>query len=118
MKLSTVSNPKATSSTDSEGPSNDTMEQQTDQTTVKKRPTWKRAGFPIYSLYQKYFSNDSTGWIVVKLVSELTEFTVQSIAFLMYNGFNPFDPHNQDNVYMAQKPETITVFGGILGWIH
>ena len=57
---------------------------------------------------------DTTGFIVTKFTSEITEFTVQSIALLIYNGFNPFDPNNENDVYLAEKPGAIAVFALIL----
>ena len=65
--------------------------------------------------YFKYFVNDTTGWIILKFMSECTEIMVQSQALLLYNGHYLFDPHiNKDSAYLANKPDFIVAFSVIL----
>ena len=47
-------------------------------------------------------------------MSECAEFVIQSLAFLQYNGYNLFDPHNEDGIYLALKPEFCRLFAGVL----
>eukprot|EP01084_Bolivina_argentea_P268089 455261_1 len=40
------------------------------------------------ALHGKYFADDTTGWILMKFISELTEFIIQSQVLFLYNGYN------------------------------
>eukprot|EP01083_Nonionella_stella_P016728 46723_1 len=68
----------------------------------------------LHHYYQRHFGDDSTGWIFLKIVGELPEFVLQTQAMLLYGGHYVFDPHNTNDVYLANKPHFIIVFAAIL----
>ena len=71
---------------------------------------WKR----IHSFWKKNFRNDTIFWLVMSFLCEIIEFVLQSLALLLYNGYNSFDPDHEEDVYLAAKSEFIIVFAGIL----
>ena len=68
----------------------------------------------IKEFFSRYLATDTTGWIIRKMMSECAEFVIQSLAFLQYNGYNLSDPHHEDGIYLALKPEFVCLFAGVL----
>ena len=54
-------------------------------------------------LYATYFAQDTTGWIIIAFISEITELLIQSDAMMVYNGYSIFDPNHEKNIYQANK---------------
>ena len=67
----------------------------------------------IMTFYFKLCGADTTGWILSKFVSEITEFLLQSNALLLYNGYNIMDPQEQ---HLAEKPNAIITFAAVLSF--
>ena len=63
------------------------------------------------SVYRHYFSADTAGWILRKLLSDLSEFVVVSLALLKANGYDVFDSENNP---LAEDPNTILAFTVVL----
>eukprot|EP01083_Nonionella_stella_P076677 209070_1 len=70
----------------------------------------------IKDIYHTYFDDDTTGWIILHITGELLEFFIQSQALLLYGGYNMWDPHHSNDIYLANKPEFITIFAVILAF--
>ena len=90
------------------------------KTSLKKQAVniWKLIyDSSLYSIYRKYFGVDTKGWIVVKTIRELIEIILQSQALLLYNGYNIFDSNNEDDIYLANKPQFIILFSCLLASI-
>eukprot|EP01083_Nonionella_stella_P081792 225519_1 len=68
------------------------------------------------SFYVKYLGSDTTGWIVISFISEISEFLLQSQALLLYNGYHLFDPHSTKDVYLPNKPQYIHLFAAIIAF--
>ena len=67
----------------------------------------------IKSRFGKMFLLDTTGWILVKFLTEIVEFTIQSKALFEYNGYSWTDP---DGAYTAKKPDAIISFAVIIAF--
>eukprot|EP01083_Nonionella_stella_P127286 385613_1 len=85
-------------------------------TTNKYKGTNERAFARIKDMYRTYFDDDKTGWIILHIVGELLEFFIQTSALLLYGGYNMWDPHHSNDIYLANKPEFIIVFSVILSF--
>eukprot|EP01083_Nonionella_stella_P064909 169637_1 len=85
-------------------------------TTNKYKGTNERAFARIKDMYRTYFDDDKTGWIILHIVGELLEFFIQTSALLLYGGYNMWDPHHSNDIYLANKPEFIIVFAVILSF--
>ena len=59
-------------------------------------------------MYNKYFKTDTTGWIILSFINELTEIILQSQALYLYNGYNVFDPNN--SVFYETKYAKLVFF--------
>eukprot|EP01083_Nonionella_stella_P226910 805389_1 len=68
------------------------------------------------TFWMKYMSNDTTGWIVRGVISEIMEITIQTQALLLYNGYNVLDRHNESDIYLASKSYFIVIFAAILAF--
>eukprot|EP01083_Nonionella_stella_P127285 385610_1 len=86
----------------------------TQQTNTKG--TNERAFSRVKDVYRTYFDDDTTGWIILHIVGELLEFFIQTSALLLYGGYNMWDPHHSNDIYLANKPEFIIVFSVILSF--
>eukprot|EP01084_Bolivina_argentea_P022669 42136_1 len=62
----------------------------------------------------KHCSPDTTGWIVMMCSNEIIEIILQSQALLLYNGINLFDWNNENDIYLANKPQFIILFASII----
>eukprot|EP01083_Nonionella_stella_P243035 847222_1 len=67
-----------------------------------------------HKLWNTYMANDKVGWVIRSLVNEITELTLQTNAMLLYNGYNVFDARNEEDIYLAHKPQYIILFAVIL----
>eukprot|EP01083_Nonionella_stella_P032660 89381_1 len=68
------------------------------------------------ALWSKYMANDTTGWVIRVIVSEIVEITIQTQALLLYNGYNVLDPHNKRDIYRANNSDFIVIFAAILAF--
>eukprot|EP01083_Nonionella_stella_P306926 1076857_1 len=64
--------------------------------------------------YHNYFDGDTTGWIILHIFGELLELFVQSQALLLYGGYNVWDPHHSNDIYLANKPGFLMMFAAII----
>eukprot|EP01084_Bolivina_argentea_P270429 459835_1 len=71
-------------------------------------------GLKLKTIYDTYLDGDTTGWIIMKFISEISEITLQSVTLLLYNGYHILDPSNSKNTYLAHKPEFIDLFACII----
>eukprot|EP01083_Nonionella_stella_P183840 665390_1 len=86
------------------------------QTKVQKESIWLNYFVAFKDFYKANFSTDAFGWIVIMFSTEVIEIIVQYNALWLYNGYNVFDPNNEQNVYLANKPEFIVIFAAILAF--
>ena len=75
------------------------------------RNQWSRLMAYCTVTYSQYLKHDTTGWIILKFLGEIFEFTIQSISILIYNGYDPFHP---DDTPLAEKPHSIIAFAAVL----
>eukprot|EP01083_Nonionella_stella_P219053 784976_1 len=75
----------------------------------------RRAIRQLSELWSKYMANDTTGWIIGGVTSELLEITIQTHALFLYNGYNIWDPNN-NHVYLANQSHFIVWFAVILAF--
>eukprot|EP01083_Nonionella_stella_P076407 208187_1 len=68
------------------------------------------------TFWSKYMGNDTTGWIIRGVISEITEIAIQTQALMLYNGYNVLDPHNESDIYLANKSYFIVMFAAILAF--
>eukprot|EP01084_Bolivina_argentea_P214737 364533_1 len=84
-------------------------------TTTTSKITKKKNAFTeictdkIFGFFSK-FKVDTGYWVMLMFVHEIFEITLQSQALLIYNGYNLFDPNNENDVYLANKPIFIQCF--------
>eukprot|EP01083_Nonionella_stella_P183841 665396_1 len=90
--------------------------QQPGTSKVKKESIWLNYFVAFKDFYKANFSTDAFGWIVIMFSTEVIEIIVQYNALWLYNGYNVFDPNNEQNVYLANKPEFIVIFAAILAF--
>ena len=90
------------------------LENTLNQNKPKERRPFCKCVHRLCNIYTVFFYQDCTGWIVMKFLSEFTEFFIQSQALLLYNGYNVFDPNNENDVYLANKSDFILTFAMIL----
>eukprot|EP01083_Nonionella_stella_P274052 930086_1 len=86
------------------------------QTKVQKEAIWLNYFVAFKDFYKANFSTNAFGWIVIMFSTEVIEIIVQYNALWLYNGYNVFDPNNERNVYLANKPEFIVIFAAILAF--
>ena len=104
-------------------PSN--IKQKRDQTEISSSSTsrsgksWKKTMVKCMqsynNMYFAYLAQDTTGWIVLKFMSEISELLVQSNALLIYNGYDIFDPYRK-KTSLANKPQFIELFSGFIAF--
>eukprot|EP01083_Nonionella_stella_P248165 859521_1 len=68
--------------------------------------------FRLHQWWSKYMANDTTGWVMSGIVSEIVEITIQTQALLLYNGYNILDPYNRRDIYGANNSDFIVIFAG------
>eukprot|EP01083_Nonionella_stella_P054264 143311_1 len=67
-------------------------------------------------LWSKYMANDTSGWVIRCVISELLELSIQTQALLLYNGYNIWDPNSEKNIYLANQSYFIVLFAAILAF--
>ena len=81
-----------------------------DHNKLTERTRWRIIKSRLFRVYFTYFASDTTGWIILKFLGEITELAIQTQALLMYNGYN------EHGAYLALKPESIVFFAAIISF--
>eukprot|EP01083_Nonionella_stella_P228386 809465_1 len=92
-------------------------ENQQNNVSPPKTDTWCHRKIRDLTIWwREYMSDDTTAWILRGVISEMLELLIQTQALLLYGGYNMWDPHHSNDIYLANRPYFIVIFAAILAF--